>query len=309
MKLNRLNIILTGFFICLAALAPNGWAQNRMIWNPIKPDKAATAAQVMVIGKRLTYYPLDKDSDITLSISGPTQLRVISRIDFSNQTGGEKSYYLRYEREDGEKKAFRRVATNSERVVLAENTANHLSNSRILLVDVPQGNHTYRFFVGEKATYRLYMRFYTPTAVVEKDSSTVAYVPEKYTTAVPLVINKKPTTYYRLGDQDSLKLTVIGPAQITVLARLEFDNPMLTAKKFRIRVLEDNQEKKTFSLKSWASTTAEYRDKNTKVVGKAARFIIDVPRGKHEYRFQIPNNGHSVLLRFYIPRKALQNNL
>jgi hypothetical protein len=308
MKLRPRNILLTFALLLVACCSTLLMAQNRTSWSALKPEKSPSAVQVLIAGKRLPYYPLQQADDISLTIQGPTTLRLLTRIDFGNATGGEKSYYIRYEREGGEKKALRRVAANSDKVVLADNKSNYLSNSSYTVIDVPSGKQNYRFFVKDNASYKLYYRFFAPRTYSENDSSTVVFTPVKYTTTVPLLVKQKEHTYYRVGKQDSLKISVIGPARITVMTRLELEMPLLTAQKFRVQVFEDNQDKHTYSLKSWTSSNTEYKDKSTKVVGKAAKLYLDVPRGKHEYTFKLPDNNRSVLFRFYIPKKALGNN-
>lgn len=308
-----MNISCTGLrlFIILAAFFWVGFAgaQNGFIWNSFKPDKSPSPVGVLVMGKRLSYYPLKKGDEILLTIEGPTQLRVLSRIEFGMETGGEKSYYLRYESKNGQKGKFRRVTTASHTAVLADNPSVHLGTSRSVYVKVPSGKHTYRFYVGSKSSYRLYLRFYERKSSVETKSDHLAFAPSRFDQAVTLIVNEEEITYYRAGGQDSLELSVIGPTTIKVLSRLEFDPSMFADQKFRIQVWEDGAVKHIYPLRSKPSEVAEYHDISEKVVGKGARFFIEVPRGKHEYRFEVLDNGRTALLRFFIPRKDLNNNL
>lgn len=286
-----------------------GQAQNGFIWKSFKPEKSPPRIKVLVMGKELAYYPLEQGQEILVTIEGPTRLKVLTRIEFGEEPSGEKSYYLRYER-DGEKKTkFRRIATVSPTAVLADNPAIHLGSSKSIYLKVPAGKHTYRFYLGSKAAYRLYLRFYERTTNVESKPENVAFKPSQFTNAIPLVIKEDEVTYYRVGDQDSLKLSIIGPTTVKVLARLEFDPSMFTDQKFRIRVYEDGLVKQIYPLRSKRSEVAEYRDVSMKVVGDGAKFFIEVPRGKHEYQFEIVDNSRTVLLRFYIPRDDLINNL
>lgn len=290
------------FFLCLTAEAQNGFT-----WKSLKPEKAPSPQKVLVLGKQLSYYPLVKKEFITITVQGPTTLRVLSRIEFG-KSGGEKRYYLRYEREDGKKATFRRSSTASSLAVLASDKNVRLANSRNVYIKVPEGKHTYRFYIGSKASYKLYLRFYERGAEIASDMQNVVFSPSRFTTAVPVVVKEEEVTYYRLGTQDSILISLIGPTTIQVLSRLEFDPTMITDQKFRIRVLEDGKEKQVFPLRSKPSEAAEYRGTSAKVLGKGAKFFIEVPKGKHEYRFEIVDNGRSALMRFFIPRKDLTNN-
>jgi hypothetical protein len=283
-------------------------AQNGFTWKSFKPDKSPARIKLSVMGKELNYYPLEKGQEILVTVEGPTRLKVLTRIEFGEEASGEKSYYLRYQR-DGEKKyKFRRIATASPTAVLADSPAIHLGTSRSIYLKVPAGKHTYRFYVGSKAAYRLFLRFYERTTKVESKPENVAIEPVQFTSAVPLVLREDEVTYYRVGNQDSLKLSIIGPTTVKVLARLEFDPTMFAEQKFRIQVYEDGLIKQIYPLRSKQSEVAEYREISTKVVGNGAKFYIEIPRGKHEYKFEIVDNNRTVLLRFYIPRDDLINN-
>jgi hypothetical protein len=299
---HRFLLFCLTFFLCL-----NAEAQNGFTWKSLKPDKAPATQKVQVLGKQVSYYPLEKKESVTVTVQGPTTLRVLTRIEFG-KSGGEKRYYLRYEREDGKKAVFRRSSTASSSAVLVSDNKVRLANSRSVFIKVPEGKHTYRFYVGSKASYKLYLRFYERGTEIASDVKNVAFSPTRFTAAVPVVVKEEEVTYYRLGTQDSIRIALIGPTTIQVLSRLEFDPTMITDQKFRIRVLEDGKEKQVFPLRSKPSEAAEYRGTSAKVLGRGAKFFIEVPKGKHEYRFEIVDNGRSALLRFFIPRKDLTNN-
>ncbi len=297
-------VTLTALVGILSAVAQNGFT-----WESFRPDKVPKAVKVLVMGKKLNYYPLVKGDEIYVNVEGPTRLRILTRIEFGENLGGEKSYYLRCERDDGKKNKYRRVTTAAASAVLADLPSTHLGTSRSVYIKVPPGKHTYRFYVGSKSNYRLYLRFYERVSTINPNTDNVAFTPSMYTTDVPLIINEEEVLYYRSGHQDSVRLSVIGPTTIKVLARLEFDPTMIADQKFRIHVLEDGTEKHIYPLRSEPSEVAEYREISETIVGKGAKFFIEVPRGKHDYCFKIIDNGRNVLLRFYIPSEDLNNNL
>jgi len=284
-------------------------AQTEFVWNSFKPDKAPQDVKVLVMGKELTYFPLEKGQEIFVIVTGPTRLKVLTRIEFGEEKGGEKSYYLRYQLDNDGHSKFRRVATASPTAVLARHQEIHLGASRNVYVKVPQGKHTYRFYVGSKSTYRLYCRFYERTTAVETESENVAITPARFTTEVPIIVKEEEASYYRIGSKDSLELSIIGPTTIKALARLEHDPSGFANEKFRIRVNEDNNEKQTFPLRSPQSEVADYGRVTDTVIGKGAKFFIEVPKGKHLYRFEVIDNGRNALLRFFIPKEDLNNNL
>ncbi|MBU0519786.1 hypothetical protein KJ564_12720 [bacterium] len=284
-------------------------AQTGFVWDSIKPAKAPSGVKALVMGKELTYYPLEKGKEIVITVTGPTRLKVLSRIEFGEEKSGEKSYYLRYELDGKGNTKFRRVATASATAVLAEKRAIHLGTAQNVYIKVPDGKHTYRFYVGSKSTYRLFCRFYERSAAVETESDNIALTPARFTTVIPIIVKEDEASYFRIGSQDSVELSVIGPTTIKVLSRLEHNPAMFANEKFRIRVFEDTIEKQTYPLRSAPSEVAEYGYVTDTVLGKGAKFFIEVPKGKHLYRFEVIDNGRNALLRFFIPQKDLNNNL
>jgi hypothetical protein len=284
-------------------------AQNQTVWLPIKPDKAPQPVKVMVRGRQLNYYPLDKGVTIELTVQGPETLRVLSRVEFDRDTTDEKSYYVRYERGDGKKGHIGCKATATAGAILADSQSVHLGNARNAYIEVSAGQHIYKFSQESKDKDRLYLRFYHPTTDMEAQSQNVVFTPTKYTAAVNLIIKEERSMYYRVGPQDSLNVSVIGPTTMQVHTRLEFDATMVTDQKFLIRVYEDGRPKQIIPFRSQPSEIADYQGRSDKIAGKADKLFVEVPHGKHEYTFEILNDGHSALLRFFIPRKALTNNL
>jgi hypothetical protein len=263
----------------------------------------------VVKDKPLLYYPLDKGQTIEIVVQGPTTLRVLSRLEFGPNTKGDKRYEYSYENDEGQKGDFQHTVTAAEAAVLSLKSEVHLGNGRNVYLKIPKGKHTYKFSLSTKALDRVYLRFYGPISDVANESGKVNFQPTKYSSAVSLMVKEQEAIYYRIGPQDSLTLSVIGPTTLEALSRLEFDPSMVTDQRFRVRVLEDGKEKQIISLHSGPSQQVDYKDKSDKIAGRAARLYVEVPRGKHDYSFQILESGYTTLMRFSIPRKDLANNL
>ena len=284
-------------------------AQNASMWLPLKPDQAPPPVKVLVQGRLLNYYPLDQGATLELTVQGPETLRVLSRVEFGRDSTDEKSYYVRYERGDGKKGHIGCKATATAGAILADSQSVHLGNARIAYIEVPSGQHSYRFSRESKDKEKLYFRFYVQSSDMEAQSQNVIFTPAKYTAAVNLIVKEEQSTYYRVGPQDSVTVSLIGPTTMQVLSRLEFDATMVADQKFLIRVYEDGKPKQIIPFRSQPSDIADYQGRSDKIAGKADKLFVEVPRGKHEYAFEIINDGHSALMRFFIPRKALANNL
>jgi hypothetical protein len=297
-----LLVLLTGF-----SLAAN--SQNQMYWSSLKPDKASTPVKILLLNQQLDYYPLERNGEILLSLQGPTTLRVHSRLEYTGGSSEEKRYFVRYAREDGKEGNFLRNTTPDKAPAILEQPKTVLGSARNLYLKVPPGKHTYRFFLGDKDYYKLYVRFYERATALAPPSENINFEPYDYTSLVPIAVKEKESEYYRVGRVDSVRLVIIGPTTLQVFSRLEFDSTMVTDQKYRLKVFEDKSEKQVFDLTSRPSDLAQYREASSLMAGQAAKVYVEVPKGKHEYYFQVIDKGRSALLRFSIPRKALKNNL
>jgi hypothetical protein len=284
-------------------------AQKDQSWVSMRPIKAPQGQSVLIKDKPLLYYPLEKGQTIEIIVQGPTTLRVLSRLEFGTNTKGEKRYEYSYESDEGHKGDFQHVVSATGGVVLSLKPEVHLGNGRNVYLKIPEGKHTYKFTLAKGAAERIFLRFYGPISDVAELGGSVVFQPARSTNSVSLIINEQETVYYRIGPKDSLTVSVIGPTTLEALCRLEFDASMTTDQRFRVRVLENGIEKKIISLHSGPSQAAEYKDKSDKIAGRAARLFVEVPRGKHDFTFEVLDNNFSILMRFSIPRKDLVNNL
>ena len=70
---------------------------------------------------------------------------------------------------------------------------------------------------------------------------------------------------------------------------------------------EDKMVLSTQPIMATVSATAKYLNPSDKIPARGENFYIDVPSGKHLLEIFTPDTGISILLRFYIPQKDLEN--
>ena len=135
----------------------------------------------------------------------------------------------------------------------------------------------------------------------------IAYLPRTFPEEIRIAVREREYIYYRVQEGQSVEIEVIGPTRIKGISRLEFDHTMRGEKPYRIQIRENNTIISTKPFTGAISETASYVVTTNKLVGKGDTFYIDVPTGRHRYQVTTPDNGMTVLLRFYLPQSDLGN--
>jgi hypothetical protein len=282
------------------------FASAKTRWRTFAPQKFDRKTALQISGKKRIYYTLRKDSEIQLSLTGPTKLRVLSRAEVSSSKESSRYTYL-VRRDDGKWVEFTRRSKVSAQAQLARNSSTKISVAQKHVLNVPEGSHTYAFRLPDKGSKSLFLRFQQIESDFGVPTDVVAITPNSWQESVDLVIREGVTTYYRLHEGTDLALRLIGPAKLKVLARFEFHPDMQGQQDFRVQVLEDGSVKATYPLTATRSDICQYLETSAFVPAKAETFYVEIPRGEHEYRFVLPESQYSVLLRFLLPKKDLSN--
>lgn len=278
------------------------WAKVQ--WRRITPEKFDRKVTLRIAEKNRIYYELRKGSEIEVRVTGPTKLRVISRVQIPS-SADERRYTYFVRRDDGDWVKFIRRSSVSSQAHLARKSAANVSVSKKHIMKVPAGTHTYGFRLAKKSTRHVFLRFHLREGDFGAPTDVVAMTPQIHSELVDLVVREKVTTYYRVGEGREIALTLIGPATLKVLARLEFDPDMRGQQNFRVQVFEDAVIKATYPLTAIKSDLCQYEEASSLVPAKAETFYLDIPGGEHGYRFVLPENHRSVLLKFLLPKKDL----
>jgi len=276
----------------------------------LKPDKHGKKVEIQVKGKDRTYYRLDKKHPVEVSIEGPTILKVYSRLDMGKYSPSKKVDYKIYVDDNGEKTHYTRSGEISKGIEFSRTGEGKIGWSQTFTIDVSEGKHKIRFYLGQKDDKIVYLRLLHESDSSKKNVERVAMHPQQFTKMVKILVKEGEYDYYRAGEADSLSLKIIGPATLKVLSRLEYSVVMNGGKKYRIVVNEDGKLKNTFLFSTELSEVAIYADNNAELkLSRGDDFYIEVPKGEHTYKFRVQDHGRSALLKFYIPISALDNTI
>ncbi|KPL07201.1 hypothetical protein AMJ86_05315 [bacterium SM23_57] len=290
-------ILCFGLFVPLSGLAE---------WLTLVPSEYGQSRSFTISGNERTYFSVETGQMLSVQIKGPTQIRILTRLEFDSQPDRSVEYTLQYSMDD---QVTDRITFTSRPIDTArdeDKPGRLLGYLRKHSIDVPRGVHSYSFQVTD-GVKRLWMRVQEQQANYVENLQRVAMQPHHYTEAVDLEVKEKLTTYYRIGGENEVRIDVIGPTNIKILARLEYDDTMRGNQKFRFQVLEGDEVVETYSLGTELSDVARYIVPTSTLVSRGEKVYLDIPEGVHSYRIVLLDGNRTALIKFHIPVKDLGN--
>lgn len=288
----------------VAALAVAvAWGDARSAtWRSFTPTKYGAKADILVDSKTLTYYRFDSVAPLTLSVEGPTRLKILTRVRIPNDRD-EASYAVNVTR-DGEhtvKEEF--TATVAPQAHYVAFNSYRPGVIRRIYIDVPTGQHGYEILAEGEAVVDA-----RPFKSADTRPSRVSIAPREYAAVETFYYRDKELTYYILTEESPVVLDVVGPTSVKVNTRLMFDQTMLSDQDYVLGVREFGAPEQLYKIESEPSETVTSRDRSDVIPGALRHFMIELGRGAHTYEFRLVDTvGSAVALKFYIPRGDLLN--
>jgi hypothetical protein len=114
-----------------------------------------------------------------------------------------------------------------------------------------------------------------------------------------LVISGKTRHYFILEGDSQIDVAVDGPSKLKVMSRLALAQNTNSSDYAYEYLLDDGKNAKQISHKTTPSTVAEYSDKRVASIGVLRTHVIEVPGGKHTYKFRLPQGiSQTIYMRF-----------
>lgn len=295
--------VLISFLLFIVAIAPCSFAEDGFVY--LKPTTFDLSTKLTVAGKSRTYFVLDKDNRIHVTVDGPSQLKVMSRLSLPNASA-QPDYKIEVLME-GSKKArvIHHTSKLSEKAETASIESAFIGVLRSKVIDIPSGKHSLVIQVPDGSTDVVFVRLSQKTNEFTGGTSVIAMTPFEYSKEVELVSEEVTYPYYRIGATDRVALRLVGPATLKVLSRIEFSPEMKGSQKWKIQVLEDGKLKKNYSMSAGQSDVIQYRSPSPLIPSRAETFFVEVPEGEHVYEFRMADDNRSSLLRFLLPQSEL----
>lgn len=301
MRRYTLHFLLAVIALCNIALAEDGFQY-------LKPTTFDQDTKLVIAGKSRTYFVLDNDSQISVAVEGPSQLKIMSRLELNSESA-TPDYAIEVIMEEGKKpRTIHHTSKLSEKADMPDSEQGIIGVLRSKVIDVPSGKHSITIRVPENSGDKVYVRLSQKTNEFTGGTSVVAMTPFEYTTAIELVTNETAYTYYRIGESDRAALKLVGPATLKVLSRIEYSPDMKGSQRWRVQVLEDGKPKKSYGMSAGTSDVIQYRLPSQFVASRAETFFVEIPAGEHIYEFRIPEDRRTSLLRFLLPTDELSGD-
>jgi hypothetical protein len=223
---------------------------------------------------------LIKNSPAKIEVTGPTWIKVNTRIPWHDDMKGEEYYTLIVQEDSLKETIFKKKTYRSELIFGRGNK--RYGESRYSLINVPEGTHAYTFFLWSCSsdTILLDFSFASPNIWVD-------IIPSSYSSTLTLRGNEEKQTYYALSADSPVEIKALSPANIKVLTRLNYDRSMKGRYGYTIIVKEKGKVVKKVSFIAEESEVYEYESHDDIIPSKENRFFLWFARGSHTLTFHI----------------------
>jgi hypothetical protein len=236
------------------------------------------------------YYLLEKEKPVEIEVTGPTWLRVYTRLFWTEKLTGNQSYKIILQEDDEQEKVITKETEKSSTARGSSNSS--FSEWRSFFIDVPSGTHHYRFILWRSPSEKVALRF-----AFEAPPTWSDVTPSTYHSAVQTVEEELIVAYYCASAKKPVTVTIEGPQRLKVTARLNYGSTVEGEQNYTITVREGKQVLETASFKTYKSETIRYTGKTDLIPSKSDVFYLDIPPGKHHLTFAMEGLAASAALR------------
>ena len=233
----------------------------------------------IVTTKTQEYLLLTKKEPITLTVEGPTSLRVYTRILLPSRTSGDHLYKLILAESPMEERIISFETALSAVTSDVHGTA--VSKWRSFYIDVPDGENTYTLTHWTSPKDTILVRF----AYESPQPWTIVGATE-YQSTLETIEGGATTRYYELPKSEKVTVKVVGPTRIRITTRLNYDETLFGEQSFTL-VANDNGTEVTFPLKCNRSDALIYQNRSDIVPSNARSVYLSLDEGMHSVTFTI----------------------
>lgn len=249
--------------------------------------KTGEPACLSISGGERVYYRVDEPLEFNLY--GPRDLRLYSRhLPRGGVNVGRRTYTLVVER-DGKMILLREIFLGrAEGATLCEDTSKFVGESALSTVIVPDGKHAFRVSVEERGK-AVAVRLLAEER--RQDEPLMCLVPDQYSRTFTLLRQKSGNAYehYCFDQQQPLRFTIFGPADIQVLARLDIptDAPADQEYSFDLEIVRNGESLRTESFLTERLEDDIYRETDRYSPSQSEQFDLEVPSGEWTYELRL----------------------
>jgi hypothetical protein len=276
-------------------------------WDEYVLEDSPAPVEASIKGNKRVYQRVSPDQPLEVEFMGPRKVLVHIRNAFLETEKNSKEYRVNVlmDEHNYDEFVFR---TRPSRFAAFQNQSQNMLMGRLrrFMVEVPEGRHSLKFFQAASGSQEpLYLRFFT-SENLSKSSKRVSMSPDEYDEVITLIYQEKEHSYYRMNSEKPVKLSVVGPTELKVITRLEFNRRMKGKHSYQIQIYEDDQLIQTRQYRTYKSDVASYHEVSSLSPGRSRSFLISVPKGKHVYALKpVGLQSESVIVKILIPQKDI----
>ncbi len=217
------------------------------------------------------YYLLTKNTPVELTVSGPTVLRIYSRLLWHQDMVSPQPYKI-IARQNEQDKVLS-FETEESKSAIGANKETY-GKWRSFYLDIPTGVNNYALTLLEAKSETVAVRFN-----FEKPKEYKKHSPNQSYRELQFVEKEKVTTYYELKPDQPVKIKVEGPLTVKATGRLNYDYTLEGKQNFTISATVQGKkwQEKTFGVTK--SQTGIYKNAIELVPSIPGNFYLNVPPG------------------------------
>ncbi len=251
------------------------------------PHKAVIKIQTAV---KDTYLLITKSSPLTFEITGPTWIRIYTRIPWKKEFGKTAQYKLILVKDDTDEKFITKLTEISKNAYL---NGIRVSKWRSFYVNIPDGKHKYEIYLWKAPadTVLAKINFEAPKNYKE-------ITPGAGYRQLEIIENEKMIKYYRFDTKNPLKMKIEGPAKLKISVRipLKSGNEQATC---TITVTNNGKTLKEFTFIATPSDVCQFKDTKDEIPSRVSHFTINLRKGVNNLEFNL-RGTESALIRLQV---------
>lgn len=273
-------------------------------WQAQEQIPGASPVTVLVEGNSRVYYRLTPTAPLALHAAGPGKLRLVTRVELPAGVAGPVSYSLRIT--EGREAWLERASSSSpSSQVRLESGSAGVCQSRTIDVDVPEGEHDVQIAVS--GTPKVLVRVLV-SAPKRQEGTMVSITPVDASRSVTVSEGERLIPYYTVSRRHPVRVRVVGPTQVELSSRLDFDATMRGVQRYTLAVSLAGKRLKQAKLSTTKAVTANYTDLKERIPSKLDRTVLSVGPGLHELTVELLEPpGGSAEIHVRIPQPSVGN--
>ena len=290
------------FAACIPAVLPAPVARAAS-WERVDEISGGPAQRVLIAGKPRVYVLLAERGSVTAVVHGPARLKVVSRAGFKIGASAAVAYSIHV------MEGSRAVTTHATQsgpapdASLPSNPRTGLAKARSFEIPVPEGEHRYVLSVTGVPT--VYVRLLV--AAPKRAGEMISIAPIEAARSVTLSEGQRLIPYYSVFPDKALRFRVVGPTQVELSARLDYDETMRGEQRYALLVSSGKAPLRELRFRTSKAGSAAYTDLKNRVPSKVDRVVLSLGPGSHDLTVELrePRSG-SAEIHLRIPKGGTQ---